>query len=257
MTSRERVIRSIRFEGPDRVPVLHRIKPGFFRLHEKEIEELRTKYPSDILQSEKTHTWFTFSTAGKLNMDLMNQWRRSVGLPLQAEPGSKRKNWGMAYPLAAVVPNLLAAVQGKGVQKGGPFASYASAGPAVKKDYAAVEFDSFKKGAEGVKALGGKAVSFKAQLGPAGTDWFLKGAPRSNYDCYKLEKPGEASGATRNYVFGYFLKGSGAHKTWVRYYQRRDRYNTRGGVTIQGAAWYIGTETYNYPVGVIVDEVKR
>ena len=69
MTSRERVIRSIRFEGPDRVPVLHRIKPGFFRLHEKEIEELRTKYPSDILQSEKTHTWFTFSTAGKLNMD--------------------------------------------------------------------------------------------------------------------------------------------------------------------------------------------
>ncbi len=69
MTSRERTIRSIRFEKPDRVPVLHRIKPGFIRLHPKEIQKLREKYPSDILQSEKTYTWFTFHTAGKLNMD--------------------------------------------------------------------------------------------------------------------------------------------------------------------------------------------
>lgn len=69
MNSRERTIRSIRFEKPDRVPVLHRIKPGFIRLHPDEIRRLRAKYPSDILQSEQTHTWFTFSTAGKLNME--------------------------------------------------------------------------------------------------------------------------------------------------------------------------------------------
>jgi uroporphyrinogen decarboxylase len=68
MTSRERTIRSIRFENPDRVPVLHRIKPGFIRLHRNEIRELREKYPSDILQSEQTHTWFTFHSPGKLNM---------------------------------------------------------------------------------------------------------------------------------------------------------------------------------------------
>ena len=66
MTSRERVIRSIKFENPDRVPVLHRIKPGYFRTHGREIRELTRKYPSDILQSEKTHTWFTFYSEGKL-----------------------------------------------------------------------------------------------------------------------------------------------------------------------------------------------
>jgi uroporphyrinogen decarboxylase len=66
MTSRERVIRSMKFENPDRVPVLHRIKPGYFRIYEKEIGELRERYPSDILQSEKTHTWFTFYSEGKL-----------------------------------------------------------------------------------------------------------------------------------------------------------------------------------------------
>jgi uroporphyrinogen decarboxylase len=69
VNSRERTIRSIRFESPDRVPVLHRIKPGFIRLHTREIRELRQKYPSDILQSEQTHTWFTFSSSGKLNRE--------------------------------------------------------------------------------------------------------------------------------------------------------------------------------------------
>ncbi|UCF97449.1 MAG: hypothetical protein JSV89_20095 [Spirochaetaceae bacterium] len=69
MNSRERTIRSIRFERPDRVPVLHRIKPGFIRLHPREIRELRDRYPSDILQSERTHTWFTFHSPGKLNME--------------------------------------------------------------------------------------------------------------------------------------------------------------------------------------------
>ena len=67
MTSRERVIRSIRFEHPDRVPVLHRIKPGYFRLHAHVIEDLRRRYPADILQSERSHTWFSFATAGKLS----------------------------------------------------------------------------------------------------------------------------------------------------------------------------------------------
>jgi uroporphyrinogen decarboxylase len=64
MTSRERVIRSIKFEKPDRVPVLHRIKPGYFRIYDKEIREVIAKYPSDILQSETTHTWFSFYSKG-------------------------------------------------------------------------------------------------------------------------------------------------------------------------------------------------
>ena len=67
MTSRERVIRSIRFEHPDRVPVLHRIKPGYFRLHGEAIRALQERYPPDILQSPTTHTWFTFHSPGKLS----------------------------------------------------------------------------------------------------------------------------------------------------------------------------------------------
>ena len=51
---------------------------------------------------------FVASKPGKLNMDLMNEWRRSVGLNLQAEPGSARKNYGMAFPLGKVMPNLVA-----------------------------------------------------------------------------------------------------------------------------------------------------
>jgi uroporphyrinogen-III decarboxylase len=69
MTSRERVVRSIRFEGPDRVPVLHRIKPGYFRLHGESIRALQKCYPPDILQSPTTHTWFTFHSPGKLSTE--------------------------------------------------------------------------------------------------------------------------------------------------------------------------------------------
>jgi uroporphyrinogen decarboxylase len=64
MTCRERVIRSIRFENPDRVPVIHRIKPGYYRRHKKKITDLAAKYPSDILQSQHTSSWFTFYSEG-------------------------------------------------------------------------------------------------------------------------------------------------------------------------------------------------
>lgn len=63
MNSRERVIRTIRFEEPDRIPVIHRIKPGAFRLYGTKLKALCTKYPSDIYQSSKTHTWFSFFMA--------------------------------------------------------------------------------------------------------------------------------------------------------------------------------------------------
>jgi len=74
---------------------------------------------------------FVASQPEKLNMDFMNEWRRSVGLPLQAEPSSARKNYGMAYPLAAVIPNLVSQVPGKGAQIQGPFVSYSGGGAAA------------------------------------------------------------------------------------------------------------------------------
>ena len=200
---------------------------------------------------------------------MMNEWRRSVGLPLQAEPGSKRKNFGMAYPLASVVPNLVSSVKNRGVQIDGPFAAYGASGeagtvgdnhsegaPAAStKDYTAVAMDAFKKGTDGVKSLAGKTVAFRAGLGMAATSWFLKSAPREDYLCVRLLQPGETD-ATRNYIFGYILKGSAADKEWAKLLKKKDSFNT-DGIVIKGAAWYIGQETYLFPVGVIVDEVSK
>ncbi len=197
------------------------------------------------------------SEPGKLNMDTMNQLRQMLGLSLQAEPGTARQNWGMAYPLKAVAPNLISDVKGKGVQVAGPFTSYASKAAAEKpKDYQQIEFDSMAKGAEGVKALAGKPVTFKAKIGDAKTTFLLENAPRSDYDCYQLVKPTESL-PSRKYAFGYFLKGSEAHVKWQKYLKKKDRYNAKGGVRIKGRAYYTGKETYAYPVGAIVDEVSR
>jgi len=206
---------------------------------------------------------FVASQPGKLNMDSMNEWRRSVGLSLQGEAASKRKNYGMAYPLEAVVPGLVSKVKGRGVQVDGPFATYsgggeagaAGGGEAAAKDYAEVLFDAFKKGAAGVKQLDSKPVQFKAGMGSTAMSWFLKSAPREDYTCVKLLLPGETD-TTRSYVFGYLLKGSAADKQWTTFYKRKDSYNTEG-ITIKGTAFYIGTDTYEYPVAIIIDEIAR
>ena len=200
---------------------------------------------------------FVASEPGKLNMDTMNQWRRSVGLPLQAEPGSPRKNWGMAYPLHSVVPNLVSKIPGKGVNTNGPFQSYKSkAAAAVSKNYEEMDFDSFKKGSPVVKNLKGKAVWFKAGMGGKKYTYLIKSAPRENYECVMLLLPGEKQ-FTRKFVYGYLLKGSEAHKKWQKYFKKKDSYNTQGGIVIKGTAWYAGNDSYSYPVGVIIDSVSR
>jgi hypothetical protein len=199
---------------------------------------------------------YVSSKPGKLNMELLNQWRSSVGLPLQAEPSSKRKNYGMAYPLSAVVPNLVSAVKDRGVQTAGPFATYSSgAAAAPAKDYAESNFDSFKKGTAEVKTLAGKPVSLKAGLGQKATSWLLKDAAREQYDCVKLLLPGEAD-TTRKFIYGYLLKGSAPAKEWDKLFARRDNYN-KTGISVQGTVWYLGSESYDYPVGIIIDTVAR
>lgn len=197
------------------------------------------------------------SKPGKLNMDLMNEWRRSVGLPLQAEAGTARQNWGMAYPLEAIVPNLVSKLPGKGVQPEGPFAEYASAA-AVAEDveYVEMEFDAFKRDVPAVKSLAGQPVVFKGLLGQTDSSYLLEAAPRSDYVCYKVPKVGENPDATRTFVYGYMLKGSQAHKDWEKYSRRRERYN-KDGLVIRGRAYYVGSDSYSYPVGIIIDEVSR
>ncbi len=197
------------------------------------------------------------SEPGKLNMDIMNEWRRSVGLPLQAGPGTARKNWGMAYPLEAVIPNLVSPLKGKGVQIDGPFEKYASKAAEVEeKNYEVVEIDVFKKGGPDVKTLAGKPVELTAQMGPSQMTFLLKEAPRSDYVCFQLVKMGQNASATRDFVYGYMLKGSEAHKNWQKYYKKRDRHNKKG-LKFKGSAWYVGNDSYNYPVGIIIDDVSR
>ncbi len=203
----------------------------------------------------KKFSGFAASRPGKLRMDEMNQLRRLLGLPLQAARASARSNWGMPYPLDKVIPNLLSPT-GKGVRSKKTFETYASsAQPQAPSSYVQVAFDEFSLKAK-AKSFSGQAVEFMAGIGQKCSSYFLKEAPRQDYECVKLLRPGE-SDFTRKYIFGYFLKGSEAHKKFLKYSRRKRTYNSRGGIRIRGKAYYIGNPTYSYPIGVIVYEVKK
>ncbi len=197
------------------------------------------------------------SKPGKLKMDSMNQWRRTLGLPLQAEAGTARKNWGMEYPVKSVVPNLVSKLKGRGVQAAGPFKDYKSAAAAAPEaDYKEAAFDTFKKGTPTSKAYADVAVTFKAGMGNKQMSFLLKKAPKADYICFQLIKSGDKV-PTRNYVYGYILKGSPAEKAWNKLYKKRDKYNKKGGIVIKGRATYLGNDSYSFPVGVIVDVVSK
>ncbi|HOJ49545.1 MAG TPA: right-handed parallel beta-helix repeat-containing protein [Spirochaetota bacterium] len=199
-------------------------------------------------------TRFVASEPGKLEMDKMNQIRSMLGLPLQAKAGSSRENWGMPYPLEKIVPNLVSKT-GKGVNISKSFEKYVSTSVAEEnKEYEKVDFEVFEKSKS--KTLVGKNVEFNAGIGDKKTDYLLKDVTRDNYDCYMILAPGETN-YTRKYVFGYFLRGSKAHKALEKYMKKISDINKSGGFTIKGTAFYIGKDTYPYPVGIIIDDIKK
>ena len=65
MDSRERYVRALTFHMPDRVPLMHRTLPGAFRVHGRALEQLYTKYPSDVLLSPISRTPFGFHDKGR------------------------------------------------------------------------------------------------------------------------------------------------------------------------------------------------
>jgi len=211
---------------------------------------------------------FVASTPGKLKMDFMNEWRRSVGLPLQAEPGSPRSNWGMEYPLDKVIPNLVSGLPNRGPQVDGPFRDYrraaggaaggtddaAPAAGAAAGTYADIAFDSFKKGAAGIRDLHATPVQFQAGIGSKAMSWLLPAAPREDYTCVMLLAPGKKE-PTRDSAYGYLLNGSAAHKAWESLAKRKDKVNAAGGIRVKGQASYLGNDSYSYPVGIVIDEV--
>lgn len=195
------------------------------------------------------------STPGKLNMDAMNQWRQALGLPLQGQSGTPRPILAPAYPMDKIVPNLVSAIPGVGVQVKGPFPTYASEAAAAKFAYKKVDFASFKKGS--AKYDDGATVEFKAGMGDSKTIYEIESvAPRSDYVCYQLLIPGSSGPSTRDYVFGYFLKGSPAHKDWEKLYAKKDK-TYKDGITIKGQAYNFKNQTYPYPYGIIVTEVSN
>jgi len=78
MDSRERYERALTFQGPDRVPLMHRTLPGAFREHGQALEELYARYPSDVLLSPKGRAEFGFfdqRRGGKTAEDLSyDEW---------------------------------------------------------------------------------------------------------------------------------------------------------------------------------------
>ncbi|MCX7023572.1 MAG: right-handed parallel beta-helix repeat-containing protein [Spirochaetes bacterium] len=196
------------------------------------------------------------SEPGKLNMDAMNEWRRSMGLPLQAEPGKARENYAFAYPLKAVVPGLGSKIKGVGVRIEGPFAAYASEAAGAKTaSYEEAAFDSFKKGGANSKGTNGKAVSFRAGLGDKKTTFEIAEATSTNYYSVMLLIPGSTSTATRDFVYGYILKGSPADKDWIKLEAKKSG-TWKDGVVIKGKVYDFKNQTYPYPVGVIIDSIS-
>ncbi len=60
MDSRERYQRALRFERPDRVPLVHHAVRGAFRAHGEALEALYAKYPGDVLLSPVSRGPFAF-----------------------------------------------------------------------------------------------------------------------------------------------------------------------------------------------------
>jgi hypothetical protein len=213
-----------------------------------------------VLKPEKNYfsrfSAFVGSQPGKLNMDQMNQLRRMLGVSLQAGKSSPRENYGMAYPRAKVIPNLVTPVTGIGARTDVHFPIYRSQSEkAVEKSFREVDFNSFKRGTATVKSFQAEAISFKAGMGSSSHTYLLKQAPDKDYLCFKLLRPGQTD-FTRDYIFGYILKGSSVHRMWLKLYKRRGNYN-RSGITFKGQAFYTGDDSYTFPVGLVIESIER
>lgn len=229
--------------------------PEFFMLLEAEGNSDGVPSLKPDVDYFKKFSNYVSAEPGKLNMDELNKWRQSLGLPLQGEGGAGPGNYGHAYPLDKVVPNLIASSGKAGVRQGG-FLSYASKNIAEEDyDFKETDFDAFKREVDGVKKIKAAPVMFKAGLGPDKQRWFETIAEKASYRCVMLLRPGEEDEYTRNFILGYILKGSEAEKAWDKYYKKKKNYN-EDGIVIKGLAYYLD-DSYTYPVALVVKEITR
>lgn len=231
---------------------------GYYKYMDEDKKNLLVSKPSELADLNSDPGMYMLAQAGG-NSDsdpLVSPDAVYLGKFLKSaapeEEGKRRNFYGMAYPLEAAA-KLASKLPGKGVQVSGPFQSYGGSGAiAAAKDYKETNLESFKKGSPENKLIAGRPVSIRAGMGPKDFSYLLPTATREKYDCYKLNLPGEPE-MTINYVYGYFLRGSAADKAWRRMMKRKDEYAAEG-IIVKGLAYYIGKDSYSYPVGIIVDE---
>ncbi len=94
MDSRERVIRALTFQGPDRVPVMHRTLAGAFRRHGEALEALYRRYPGDVFLSERTRAPFAFVDL-RWDAGTRDAWG-SIWLHLTDDYGGQAKGFPLA-----------------------------------------------------------------------------------------------------------------------------------------------------------------
>ena len=63
MDGRERYIRALTFDHPDRVPIMHCTLKGAWQKYGDDLERLYAQYPSDVLLSSRTRGPFAFSAS--------------------------------------------------------------------------------------------------------------------------------------------------------------------------------------------------
>ncbi len=61
MDSRERYLRALQFDRPDRVPIMHCTLRGAWRAHGQALEDLYARYPGDVLLSGRTRGPFALA----------------------------------------------------------------------------------------------------------------------------------------------------------------------------------------------------
>jgi hypothetical protein len=188
---------------------------------------------------------------GFTDIDALKEAWTTSGLA-GAPSASAKQNWGHAYPVDNISGMDTAASAGAHGQK--TYMAYISREAAALSDsYKEVAFDDFSKENAEVKKLDNLPVEFFAAMGPGQKVFFDHIGSERDYRCVYLDMPGEKY-YTRKCVYGYLLKGSAADKLWDKLSKKRERYNEKG-LKIKGRAFYLRSDAYPFPVGIIIDEI--
>ncbi|MBN2738885.1 MAG: right-handed parallel beta-helix repeat-containing protein [Spirochaetales bacterium] len=209
-----------------------------------------------LLPNKEYFDGFTHALAsdpGRLDVPVINALRKQLGLAENAGKGTGV--YGAAYPRDHVVPQLIS--KDAGVNPSGPFASYSSEIEDPEKiSYTETPFEHFKRESNEVKGFKASAVEFMAKMGPGKMLWFEDIASKNDYRNVMLIAPWEKDEYTRDFIYGYILKGSLAEKNWDKYYDKKSRYNEGEGLRIKGKAFYLNSPSYTYPIAVIIQDVS-